>query len=132
MKQDTKQLWINALRSGNFPQGKNVLAYEVPDGITYYCCMGVFCEILPYVERTVPIKERSFSNIAYMATGDEETVTVLPWIVVDKEELDTNNPTLEYAGKDRYGYTSRRISLAELNDSGFTFNQIADMIERFL
>lgn len=132
MKPDTKQLWITALRSGNFPQGKNVLAYKLPDGVTYYCCMGVFCEILPYVERT-DSNERSFSNIAYVATGDEETViTVLPWTVVDTEKLDANNPVIEYTGRDRHGYTSERISLAELNDSGFTFNQIADLIERFL
>jgi hypothetical protein len=130
MKQDTKQLWINALRSDQYPQGTNVLAYKRPDGVTYYCCMGVFCEVLPYVERTYPSRV-DFSNIAYVATG-EEVVTVLPSAVINIEELESVNPTITYPGRDEYGPTNEHISLAELNDSGFTFNQIADMIERFL
>ena len=59
MKQEIKQQWITALRSGNYPQGRGYLRRIDDDGKEGYCCLGVLCElavnagvILPAVART--------------------------------------------------------------------------------
>lgn len=40
----TKAKWVAALRSGKFKQGQHTLKTETADK-TYYCCLGVACEI---------------------------------------------------------------------------------------
>ncbi len=40
MNPKLKEKWVTALRSGNYPQSKDVL--KSPDG---YCCLGVLAEI---------------------------------------------------------------------------------------
>lgn len=132
MKQDTKQLWISALRSDEYKQGKQRLAkfgQGKTTGVVRHCCLGVLCEVLPYVERI-----QTGAQIVYVTTRtEEESTTVLPYTVAEREEFDRVSPWIDYPGKDEFGNSMTfRISLVELNDSGFTFNQIADMIERFL
>lgn len=46
MKQDIKERWLKALRSGAFRQGRGRLRQCVRDGVTRHCCLGVLGEIL--------------------------------------------------------------------------------------
>lgn len=130
MNPKTKHKWIAALRSDYYKQGKQYLAKQrTPKAPIRHCCLGVLCEILPYVERI----QRN-NEFVYVATEEEErSSTILPFEIAQKEGLDRSSPWIDYPGKDEFGYTTTfRISLVELNDTGFTFNQIADLIERFL
>lgn len=45
MDQDVKDKWVNALRSGEYLQGKHYLLIE-RDKKKYYCCLGVLATIL--------------------------------------------------------------------------------------
>lgn len=42
MTKELKQQWIEALRSGEYKQIKNILKDEIG-----YCCLGVLCDIIP-------------------------------------------------------------------------------------
>lgn len=48
MNKEYKQPWIDALRSGNFKQGRNKLESQGK-----YCCLGVLCEVMqiPKIEK---------------------------------------------------------------------------------
>jgi len=43
MNQEIKKLWVTALRSGKFSQGRNTLLRK-----DKYCCLGVLCAISPF------------------------------------------------------------------------------------
>lgn len=45
MREDVKQLWIDALQSGQYVQGKTELRKQLNDGSFAYCCLGVLCEL---------------------------------------------------------------------------------------
>jgi hypothetical protein len=42
---EKKALWVAALRSGEYEQGKNHLAVRQADGTFAFCCLGVACEV---------------------------------------------------------------------------------------
>lgn len=45
MKPDIKQQWVDALTSGEFEQGHEVLRQTHDDGAVGFCCLGVLCEL---------------------------------------------------------------------------------------
>lgn len=38
--------WADALESGDYPQGRSVMANNSGEGQWEYCCLGVFCDVL--------------------------------------------------------------------------------------
>ena len=42
MNQDVKQQWIEALRGGEYKQGRGVLRSKEDE----YCCLGVLCDLM--------------------------------------------------------------------------------------
>jgi hypothetical protein len=107
-KQHRKEL-VEALRSGKYEQTHSVL-YE---GNNSYCCLGVACEISGLDE--FKIINSNNEHYYFDKSG------LLPEKVMDY-----------YGFKDREGmfclYNSY-YRLTSLNDTGFTFDQIADIIE---
>ena len=106
MKSEIKQRWIEALRSGEYKQGKGRL--HMGDE---FCCLGVLCEIL------------DTPSVIHQATGakayDGETA-YLPYSVAQKCDLcDT-----------RGGLVDSTTSLSQINDRGNSFTTIADIIEK--
>ena len=45
MTQEQKKLWIEALRSGKYKQGTELLYYTDAGGDARHCCLGVACDI---------------------------------------------------------------------------------------
>ncbi len=46
MHAELKQRWVEALRSGEFVQGRmHLLAHSAPDKTPRYCCLGVLCHL---------------------------------------------------------------------------------------
>ena len=113
-----KQKWIDALLSGEYEQGERRLR------TTYtYCCLGVLCDL--YAKETG--KEwlhGIYNNYSYDGETEIPSVAVLRWagFQFDVDECggrlfeDEINP----------GY------LASLNDSGYTFEQMAEIIKEHL
>jgi hypothetical protein len=127
MNSKVKEAWVNALRSGKYEQGSERLR-----SVSGYCCLGVLCDI--YAQE---------HNTEWKFRGNEEThlqpmdywyyegeSEFLPESVMDWAELKTNNPQLrvdvEEDGEDNWNYND---DVSNLNDSGYTFTTIADLIE---
>lgn len=81
---EQKTIWLNALRSGKYLQGKGQLQFE---GINSYCCLGVFQEVCS-------IENRDGCYLPHKVIPD-----------------------------------SIQIDLATMNDSGKSFEEIANYIE---
>jgi len=88
-------LWLEALRSGRYKQGTQVLKHN-----DEFCCLGVLQDLCP-IE---PSGDRYYLSV--------ETIE---WAFERGKGL--HNP--QAGGKE----------LADLNDSGSTFSEIADLIE---
>ena len=104
MNPTIKAKWLKALRSGDYKQTTGAL---YADG--GYCCLGVLCDVLGAIPAAAK-KDDFWGNFA-----------ILPANVAKRAGI-SENPVPS-------GYTD---SLADLNDSGSSFEDIADIIEQQL
>jgi hypothetical protein len=106
MNPELKQKWVAALRSGDYPQGKQNLQKKGK-----FCCLGVLCEIDPEV--TYDLVDES-----YVFPDGQRMIDILPFKYANDVGL----------GDKFKEYDSR---LMEMNDEyGKSFEQIANHIER--
>jgi hypothetical protein len=111
MKYEVMKQWTEALRSGKYKQGQG----RLKDSHDYFCCLGVLCDLYDTT------KWYNKSNLIYF--GDNHVD--LPRLVTDWAEMYSTS-----------GYLSDRhtpldgLSLATMNDSGKSFEEIADYIEQ--
>mgnify|MGYP005811384871 CR=1 FL=1 len=112
-----KELWIQALRSGEYEQGIDYLNYRGK-----LCCLGVACEVFIKQGGTLSRSTNENGVIEYhglptsMRTSLELPTAVQAW-------LNLNTPLGDFP-EDFPGE-----SLAALNDDGRTFEDIANVIE---
>lgn len=112
MNKEIKKKWIEALRSGDYDQGKGAL-YAVTDEGAKYCCLGVLQEV---------------------AYGEDH------WVETALDTLASNGSTwclspkdIESHGLVDENHTWHIIHLMDMNDSkGSSFGEIADWIEDHL
>jgi hypothetical protein len=109
VRADIKELWVAALESGEYRQGEKALHYE-----NWHCCLGVLCD-LHAQETGSEWENRTVGGRSYL--GESE---VLPPEVTVWAGLDSDNPTVD----DLY--------LADLNDDGTPFPNIAQLIREHL
>lgn len=121
MNPDIKNLWLTALRSGDFRQGKRKLRSSNDD----YCCLGVLCE-LAVQNNVIPAPQLSPNNDRYVYDGSGG---ILPDSVKEWAELDSNSPMVTASTSGVYNV---RNTLAYFNDDDVPFTEIADIIERNL
>lgn len=108
MDQKIKDKWVKALRSGKYKQGNSHL-YNVHTDT--YCCLGVLAVVC---NPKVPMKE-----IKLHLSG----VAMPSLVFQEKHDLDKNKNTI-------HGSTAEY--LADMNDRGDSFEEIADYIEKNL
>ena len=135
MNPEVKQQWLTGLRSGEFKQCKN----RLNQGDEGMCCLGVLSEEGAKAGIAVkrPISFSSWPGFEYDSEG-----ATLPWSVQKWAGLTAhiNPPNPEVPtpddarlrneeGESMFG---EMVTLAELNDAGFTFAEIADLIEQHL
>lgn len=116
LKPDVKRLWIEALRSGRYPQGRSFLNR---DG--RFCCLGVLCELA--VEAGV-VERNQGASVSY-GTFNQGTLppdVVLAWAGIDVLTGVSQLIMIGGVSTPLYGH----------NDTGRTFAQIADAIEEQL
>jgi len=124
MNPEIKQLWTGALRSETYKQEKGHL--RVGDG---FCCLGVLCDL--YEKQTPGAmwnEQRSDDSVRpFTSPSGERSEAALPYAVQQWAGLEDSNPDV-YTEAGRLSMSS----LANLNDSGSTFREIADLIEKSL
>lgn len=112
MDERVKKLWVDALRSGQYPQGRYSLQGE--DG--RFCCLGVLCDLAKKEEVCSHVVDKSLFGTFNMYDGEEE---FLPESVMEWADI-VGNPMV--AGN----------FLTTHNDRGTPFAEIADLIDKHL
>lgn len=98
--------WIEALRSGEYLQGRNQLCNKV-DGEKVFCCLGVLADIHPELY----FSEEYLSFFGRFGSHDSD----LPDDILNSVGLDKID----------------QEDLIQLNDQlGYSFDEIADHLER--
>jgi hypothetical protein len=129
MNPEVKQKWIDALRSGKYDQGSEKLR-----SVTGYCCLGVLCDLYSKEQGA----EWEFHGIIetnlqpqdyWYFEGESE---FLPESVKEWAGLPVGNPSVrvdvtDNADEDDWFYNDE---IANLNDSGYTFNELSELIEQ--
>lgn len=134
MDSTIKTQWVTALRSGDYIQGRKVLRQD-----DTYCCLGVLCDLHTKAHsgdlhywRQVRDQESCYWN-CYRYDG---MTTALPSCVQDWAGLFSDDPDIVVYNADRkyseYQHATLFTSLAQLNDEGHTFAQLAQLIEEQL
>lgn len=106
MKKSIMKKWVAALRSGEFKQIKGRL--ETSNG---NCCLGVLCN-LALIEGVCDFTKGEDINFYDDRSG------LLPPSVMEWAKIKSNN-----------GIIPNKYYLTTLNDEGYSFNEIADIIE---
>ncbi len=118
MKEDIKNKWVEALRSGEFEQGRVVLLCAGK-----HCCLGVLSE-LALVEGVCSFTENAAESSLGICAGfgEVENYGFLCQEILNWSGMQSCTGDLPDAELD---------SLTECNDTlRYDFNQIADVIEK--
>lgn len=129
MNPEVKAKWIEALRSGKYKQGEEVLHYKTPEGDHKYCCLGVLCDIAVEEDVISPgVETREYQGeFAYGSEGDRAT---LPVEVMKWSGLTHFNPIVDGVRLAEYNDGNNYISEPPVRKHNF--REIADLIERYL
>lgn len=146
MNPEYKGWFIETLLSGKYKQGQNRLLTVEDDG-DHHCCLGVACDLIK-PDGWGPVFSDSSSMYGEFRTKpfyyeDYQAVGTLPVSLRKVLGMDEVGTFMTIAEKDSNGnmFTEdggttfsrmESMSLAQLNDAGLTFKQIADVIRYFL
>ena len=123
MNQEIKQRWIQALRSGEYKQGQGAL-HNYNENT--FCCLGVLCDLHAKETNTswVDYPEENWRS-DYL--GNDIS---LPNKVIEWSGLEDHDPLIN---RKLSPLIHRTLSLAMYNDEkGYSFDQLADLIEKHL
>lgn len=110
---------IKALRSGEYRQTQGRLGRIHGDGSTSYCCLGVACEVYAKTHKNFQIEPLRYDSYDIFKTYGPK-----------KDRYGLPDEVKKWLGfKDSSGGFGKDGSLIDLNDSGKTFAEIADVIE---
>lgn len=121
------RLFITALRSDNFTQGRGRLTF-LEDAKANDCCLGVACKVA--VGNGVPLmitadpEESNFGIVRY-GRGGEWEISLLPTVVRDWFGFGSVSPRVFIGDGDDYPMELTRLN----DDRGYTFAMIADVVE---
>lgn len=128
--------WINALKSGKFKQGNDLL-YN--NGTDCYCCIGVYETVVHNISKDVLIddEEQVFLPKFYGPSGSLKTpfMNQADCCLFSRDSSERTGRLPDNAGYLLYGddensYPLGSYNLAFFNDSlGLTFDEIADLLD---
>jgi hypothetical protein len=116
MNPEVKAKWVEALRSDKYKQGKSYL--KVGDT---FCCLGVLCDISGLAKWKRPATITAPPGVGMYLDAE----TTLPGAVMSWAGLREGNPEIPFTDG---GFDT----LADVNDGGASFGEIADLIEKHL
>ena len=123
MKVEIMRIWVKALRSRRYRQGRSVLHKTQDHGQTF-CCLGVLCDLahrMGAVRRSPLRMAFGWDKVAYGKNGD---TTELPLEVKEWAGMKSTIGKFHFPSK-----PGVPKNLMSQNDDGRTFTQIADSIE---
>ena len=113
MNPTTKNLWLEALRSGKYKQG----TYALRDEDNCFCCLGVLCDVIDPVGWTdVTCRSSMNSKRVFKHQG----ASAFPNIQLLEQHFNFS----------RCDVREKLSKLAGANDGGISFAEIADRIEQ--
>ena len=122
MKKEIADIWVKALNSKKYKQTTDYLCQIDNNGNKSFCCLGVLCDL--YQQDRVEKKKKKLKvddddNFNYMVSFDGETKglpsSVMKWAGIKKSDGT---------------HCEDRYNLAEMNDNGYTFSEIAKHIKK--
>lgn len=123
LKPEIKNMWVEALRSGKYRQGNGALRNEHNE----FCCLGVLCDLVA-PDKWTESDIKGINNEKLYASYDDEGL--LPRRIV--EQIAVSGSIQRNFTVNLCGGPDKGVVLSELNDNGYTFNQLADIIEKHL
>jgi hypothetical protein len=131
MHEHIKKLWVDALRSGNYQQGIGQLRC----GDTY-CCLGVLCDLYDRDQGGPGWHDKDTTYLRCDALLPGEVAKWAGIIAVDPDfaltgEFNVSLPDFRVDDPScaNHEYDLSSQNLTDVNDNGFSFLQIADLIE---
>lgn len=149
-KEELKQDWLRALRSGEYDQGMGVLRIDRAGPRREHCCLGVLCEIYEHATPLFDEQSKFLGYATYAEDRDQQVVihtdlskTNLAEILGLNEKLSAEDiRKVRALFKDAYphgkwAYLQSRVPdnsikadvLIGANDAGFSFEFVAAVIE---
>ena len=127
MRQDIKERWVEALRSGEYRQGRGRLRQRSTiHESDEYCCLGVLCDLYARDQGVKWEKPNYFMN-ASMMHGNTRLLPkeVVAWAGLSEAGLVTAIGGVDYDVRiGDQGWAS-----SDYNDAGTSFEEIAALIE---
>ena len=117
MKKRVANKWIKALKSGEYKQTTGHMTVTDFMGTSSFCCLGVLTNL--YVE------ENGLKGF----TVDEKDDWIKRDGVNDEGEGKLNNAVIKWSGMKSSTGRLGKGSLSDMNDSGISFNFIANLIK---
>lgn len=109
------RLWIEALRSGEYKQGKGALQHNGE-----FCCLGVACEVAIKNELDIKVFHDADGFVQYDVEYNYMPIVVGEWFGFERDDL--TNPRL---GKG-IGLNAVRVN----DELKLSFEEIADALEK--
>ena len=136
MKQEIKELWINALLSGEYQQGTGLLCNAETNGEKFWCCLGVLTDlaIKNGVDLDISMGHDMRHPNAIYFNGEAEK---LPVKVQEWSGLNSLLGHYSYEDINDFDYEEPETvamletTLAEDNDEGASFEELARTIESY-
>ncbi len=122
MNQQIKQLWMTALQSGKYEKGTRYLRNTLDE----FCCLGILCDI--FKEETGKGEWHKNGTLYEFKIGSESVYTMLPFSVSDWAGIKDTSGELKTPLVSKLSVQAEDEALWELNDTGYTFNEIANVI----
>lgn len=118
MKAKIKKLWVAALKSGDYKQGRHRLRINLGHNQSAFCCLGVLCNL--HAQAHPKVAAAQTDPASYLGVA-----TLLP------------REVMEWAGLPKVDGGYVRVNgcpetLTELNDTGTSFKTIANLIDKQL
>ena len=118
MEKSIVKRWVKALRSGKYKQAESTLR----DLSNRMCCLGVLCDVTKKETGGDWLTRGRFGKSRCIADG-----SLLPPFVQKILNISSEGKLKEHHIG---GYGSKHYTLSGLNDSGLSFKQIANIIEK--
>lgn len=132
---DNAKKWLEALRSDEYSQGMSYLCYEDRYSCKeFHCCLGVACEL--YMKENPKAIQKVYTHDQAHVDGSISKDAVVNLFKTSTETRSGSLPDIvamwlglkDSAGTPVTG--SNYASLTTLNDTGSTFKEIADTLEK--